>query len=206
MSRPVGSTSAGSDPQQFLSTVGRSWLWTLVVGIVTLVAGIMILSWPDETVKIVGIIIGVQLLVIGGVRFVTALSADPDNGSRTPAIILSIVAVLAGVLVLRHPLQTIGLIALIVGAYWLLAGLVTAFSALSTPGLELRWLSFALGMLGVVAGIVVLGFPVESSVALARLLGLWLILIALLELVLAVALKVATSRAEKAVRSGASPL
>lgn len=103
-------------------------------------------------------------------------------------------AFLAGVLVLRHPMQTIGALTLIVGVFWLLTGVLTAFTAIADHSLPHRGLRFGLGALGAVAGVVVLCFPVDSAVALTRLLGLWLVLLGVFELVMAFALRSATRR------------
>ena len=52
------SRSAPADPQDLLAGLGRSWLWPLSFGILTLLAGIVMLAWPEETVRVVAIIIG----------------------------------------------------------------------------------------------------------------------------------------------------
>ncbi|MFD0331854.1 HdeD family acid-resistance protein [Streptacidiphilus monticola] len=156
-------------------------------------AGVIMLSWPEETLRVLAIIIGLQLLGTGLWRFVTAFSHDrADGGSRVLYILLSLLAVLAGVLVLRHQLQTVGVLALIVGAYWLIGGLVTAFVAIGSRGLPHRGLLLFLAGLGVVAGIVVLAYPVGTAVALARLLGLWLVLLGGFELIVAVAMRISS--------------
>ena len=101
---------------------------------------------------------------------------------------------LAGVLVLRHPMDTIGALSLIVGVFWLLTAVLTAYVAIADRALVHRGFLFALGALGTVAGIVVLCFPVDSAVALTRLLGLWLVLLGVFEVVMALALRSATRR------------
>ncbi|MFF1414964.1 HdeD family acid-resistance protein [Streptomyces sp. NPDC058289] len=182
-----------SDAEDVLRQLGGSWHWALGFALATLIPGILVLVWPDETLHILAVIIGLQLLVAGGFRFVTAFShSDDGGGSRLAGILISMLAFLAGVLVLRHPMQTIGALSLIVGVFWLLTGVLTAYVAIADRALVHRGLLFALGALGAVAGIVVLCFPVDSAVALTRLLGLWLVLLGVFEVVMAVALRSAT--------------
>lgn len=182
-----------SDPEDALKQLGGSWRWALGFALATLIPGILVLVWPDETLHILAVIIGLQLLVAGGFRFVTAFShSDDRGGSRLAGILISMLAFLAGVLVLRHPMQTIGALSLIVGVFWLLTGVLTAYVAIADRALVHRGLLFALGALGAVAGIVVLSFPVDSAVALTRLLGLWLVLLGVFEVVMAFALRSAT--------------
>jgi uncharacterized membrane protein HdeD (DUF308 family) len=164
------------------------------MALATLLPGIVVLAWPDETLHVLAVIVGLQLLVAAGFRFVTAFSRDGDRGGRVTAVLVAVVLVLAGVLSLRHPLQTIAALSLIVGVCWLLSGLLTAFAAIADRDLTHRGLAFAAGALGIVAGVVVLGYPVESAVALARLVGLWLVLLGVVELAMAIALRAATRR------------
>lgn len=184
-----------SDPEEALKQLGGSWHWALGLALATLIPGILVLVWPDETLHILAVIIGLQLLLAGGFRFVTAFSHSSDGGgSRLVGVLTAMLAFLAGVLVLRHPMQTIGALSLIVGVFWLLTGMLTAYAAIADRALVHRGLLFALGALGAVAGIVVLCFPVDSAVALTRLLGLWLVLLGVFELVMAFALRSAIRR------------
>ncbi|MGP3927596.1 HdeD family acid-resistance protein [Streptomyces sp. 8N616] len=179
---PDAAPERGADPQEILGALGGSWLWALGFALATLLPGILVLVWPAATLHVPAVIVGLHLLVAGGFRFVTAFSRDGDRGGgRATRVLVAVVAVLAGVLSLRHPLQTIAAVSLIVGASWLLSGLLTAFVAIADRDLTHRGLTFAAGALGFVAGIVVLGYPVESAVALARLLGLWLVLLGVVE-------------------------
>jgi uncharacterized membrane protein HdeD (DUF308 family) len=195
------SSPLSTEPEDVLAAVGRSWRWPLVFGILTVLAGIVMLSWPEETVRVVAIIIGLQLLVAGVVRFVTAFTHDRTSagGSRAVYVLLSLLSILAGVLCLRHQLQTVGVLTLIVGAYWLLAGVLTLFVAIGERGMPARGLAIFLGVLGVVAGILVLCYPVQSAIAMARLLGLWLLLLGLFEIGGAFVLRSALRRRTTAV-------
>ncbi|MFE7774984.1 HdeD family acid-resistance protein [Streptomyces sp. NPDC057445] len=193
------------EPQDVLADLGGSWGWALGLALVTLVPGIVVLVWPNGTLHVVAIIIGLQLLVTGIFRFVAAFSgAGAREGSRLSGVLIAVVAVLAGVLCLRNPLQTIAALSLIVGVFWLLSGLLTVFIAIADHDLRHRGPAFAVGALGVVAGIVVLAYPVNSAVALARLLGLWLVLLGIVELAGAFALRAATR--QKAGSDGAGPV
>ncbi|GHE52331.1 membrane protein [Streptomyces vinaceus] len=183
-----------SDPDDVLKQVGGTWHWALGLALVTLIPGILVLVWPDETLHILAVIIGLQLLVAGVFRFVTAFSHSNDGGSRLAAVLVAVLALLAGVLVLRHPMQTIGALSLILGVFWLVTGVLTAYTAIADHTVAHRGLLFGLGALGAVAGIVVLCFPVDSAVALTRLLGLWLVLLGVFEVVMAFALRSATRR------------
>ncbi|MEU9011199.1 HdeD family acid-resistance protein [Streptomyces sp. NPDC048479] len=202
MNTPTDSaTSPGpADPSDVLADVGGAWTWLLGIALVTLAAGIIVLVWPDESLHVLAVIIGLYLLISGAFRFVTAFSRDREGGGRVAAVLVAVVAILAGVLCLRHPLQTTAVLALVLGAYWLVSGLLAAFVVGGERDMPHRGLAFAVAVLGIVAGIVVLAFPVESATALARLLGLWLVLMSLGEVAVALAMRSAAKRPEPARR------
>lgn len=184
------------DPAQVLAALGSSWLWALGSALVTLVPGILILVWPDETLHVLAVIIGLSLLLTGVFRFVAAFARE-SHGDRLTRVLLAVVFVLAGVLCLRHPLQTIAALSLIVGVTWLVSGMLTLYTAIAAKALPHRGVLAAAGALGVAAGIVVLALPTASAVALTRLLGLWLVLLGLVELAVALALRSAIRRSAR---------
>ncbi|MCZ4125156.1 HdeD family acid-resistance protein [Streptomyces sp. H39-S7] len=190
----AASRPARGDPEDVLGRVGRSWIWILVSALVTLVPGILILVWPDETLHILAVLIGLCLLATGVFRFVSVF-AHKEHGERLPGLLAAVLYVLAGVLCLRNPLQTIAALSLIVGTVWLVSGLLTLYTAIIAKDLAHRGVLLTVGILGIVAGVVVLALPAESAHALTRLLGLWLVLLGLADLVLALAWRAALNKA-----------
>ncbi|MFF4353493.1 HdeD family acid-resistance protein [Streptomyces sp. NPDC001530] len=188
---------AASDPADVLAQLGRSWTWILGSAVATLVPGILILVWPDETLHVLAVVIGLYLLVTGVFRFVAAFARE-EHGERLPGLLLAVLYVLAGVLCLRNPLQTIAALSLIVGIVWLVSGMLTLYTAIAAKDLPHRGFAIGAAVIGILAGIVVLALPFESARALTRLLGLWLVLLGLAEVVLAFAWRAALRRADVA--------
>ncbi|MEU1476550.1 DUF308 domain-containing protein [Streptomyces sp. NPDC005760] len=186
---PYG-TAGGPD---VLERIGRSWTWILGSAIATLVPGVLVLVWPDETLHVLAVLIGLHLLVSGAFRFV-GVFARTGPGERLLGLLMAVLYVLAGVLCLRNPLQTIAALSLVVGVVWLVSGILTLYTALAAEDLPHRAFVLGAAVIAVVAGIVVLALPAESARALTRLLGLWLVLLGLFELVLALAWRAALRR------------
>ncbi|MFE6486422.1 HdeD family acid-resistance protein [Streptomyces sp. NPDC057757] len=185
--------AAAADPADVLSRLGRSWEWILGSAVATLVPGVLVLVWPDETLHVLAVLIGLYLLVTGAFRFVAAFARD-GQGERLPGLLLAVLFVLAGVLCLRNPLQTIAALSLIVGIVWLVSGMLTLYTALATKDLPHRGFVVGAAVIAILAGVVVLALPTESARALTRLLGLWLVLLGLVELALAFAWRAALRR------------
>ncbi|MBV1941863.1 HdeD family acid-resistance protein [Streptomyces sp. BV286] len=195
--RPVAgeaATGPAGGPADVLTRLGRSWTWILVSALVTLVPGVLLLVWPDGTLHVVAVLIGLYLLTTGAFRFVSVF-AHKEHGERLPGLFAAVLFVLAGVLCLRNPLQTIAALSLIVGAVWLVSGLLTLYTAITAKDLPHRGVVLTVALLGIVAGIVVLALPSESARALTRLLGLWLVLLGLAETALALAWRAALNKA-----------
>ena len=191
------------DPTDMLEQLGRSWTWILGSAVATLVPGVLILVWPDETLHVLAVLIGLYLLLIGAFRFV-AVFARRGHGERFPALLMAVLYVLAGVLCLRNPLQTIAALSLVVGIVWLVSGILTLYTAIAAEDLPHRGVVLGGAVIAIVAGIVVLALPAESAHALTRLLGLWLVLLGLVEVALAFAWRAALRRAGAADPRGTS--
>ncbi|MDQ1034213.1 uncharacterized membrane protein HdeD (DUF308 family) [Streptomyces sp. V3I8] len=188
---------AAADPAEALGRLGRSWTWILGSALATFVSGILVLVWPDGTLHVLGVLVGLYLLVTGGFRFVASFARD-DPGERLPGLLLAVLYVLAGVLCMRNPLQTVAALSLIVGVLWLVSGILTLYTAIVARGLPHRGFLLGAAVIGILAGIVVLALPTESARALTRLLGLWLVLLGLAEVVVAFAWRAAPKRGSAA--------
>ncbi|MDX2681749.1 HdeD family acid-resistance protein [Streptomyces soliscabiei] len=187
----------GNDPADTLAVLGRSWTWILGSAVVSFVPGVLILVWPDETLHVLAVLIGLYLLVTAVFRFVAAFARE-DHGERLTGLLLAMLYVVAGVLCLRHPLQTIAALSLVVGVLWLVSGMLTLYTALAAEDLPHRGVVLGAAVFAIVAGIVVLALPTESARALTRLLGLWLVLLGLVEAAVAFAWRAALRRVRKA--------
>jgi uncharacterized membrane protein HdeD (DUF308 family) len=167
-----------------LGRLGRSWAWPLASALVSLIPGILILAWPDETLHVLAVILGLYLLATGAFRFVESFGREAA-GERLPRLLVAVLYVLAGVLCLRHPLQSVTALTLIVGIVWLVSGILVLYAALVAEDLPHRGFVVGAAVIGILAGVVVLALPTASARALTRLLGLWLVLLGLAEAVLA---------------------
>jgi uncharacterized membrane protein HdeD (DUF308 family) len=186
-----------SDPADVLAQLGRSWTWILGAAVMTVVPGVLVLVWPKGTLHVLAVLIGLYLLVTGAFRFVAVFGRE-EHGERLAGLLLAVLYVLAGVLCLRNPLQTIAALSLIVGVVWLVSGILTLYTAIAAKDLPHRGVVLGVAALGIVAGIVVLALPAESARALTRLLGLWLVLLGLAEAAVALAWRAALRKTHPA--------
>lgn len=176
------SDASGGIPAQPVTGTGTTtrllnaaWGVSLVAGLATLVLGIVLVAWPEATVKVVAILFGLQLLVLGGLRIVQAIIADDSGGTRVLFALLGVLSVLVGVLVLRHLLQTVVVMALLLGMFWLIGGIIEFVHAVGDSGNEHRGWAVALSLLSAGAGIVLLVWPGITLMTLIVVTGIWFI-------------------------------
>ncbi|NKQ54637.1 HdeD family acid-resistance protein [Amycolatopsis sp. K13G38] len=157
--------------------MARSGWGVILLGAVSLVAGVLVLAWPGATLLAIAIVFAVQVLVGGVLRLVAALSAEEiRGGGRVLLALLAIVSILAGVLFLRHPFQTLTVLTLLLGLFWVMAGVLETVHAAGARDMPARGWAVAGGVLGVLAGIAVLAYPGMSLLVLVWFLGLELLI------------------------------
>jgi uncharacterized membrane protein HdeD (DUF308 family) len=178
------------------------WKSTLVSGILTLIVGVLVLSWPGISVLAAAIAFGVYLLITGVAQVVFAFSLHVSAGSRILLFISGAASLILAVLAFRHFGQgyAVLLLAIWIGIGFVFRGVATTVSAVSDPTLPGRGWSIFLGVITLLAGIVVLASPFASIVTLALVVGVWLAVIGLFEIVASFGIR----KASKELGNGAS--
>ena len=161
-----------SDPGDMLAAFGRSWWMILLWGVVTVLAGLLTIAWPGRTIVVVAILIGIQFLVSGILRLISAFAFEGE-GHRAWDVLVGLASVVVGILCLKDVFQTIAALSLIVGILWVVQGISEFFAGVAGLSMH-RGLTILMGILGFVAGVVVLTYPITSVLALAWVLGVWL--------------------------------
>jgi len=179
----VMAETVGDDPVELVRAAGRSWGWPVGFGIVSIVLGIIITIRPRNTVGFFAVVFGIWLLIGGAYHLIKAIAAHDDAGSSRFAVaILGLLSILIGLLVLHHTFQTVAVIGFIVGIFWVIAGVTQLFAGFEAPKGQRAWL-LVLGFLGTIVGIITLVYPGLSLVIIAVLMGIWLILFGILQLI-----------------------
>jgi len=176
-------TRLKGDPADMLGRLGRHWGWVLFFGVITLVLGILALAWPGHTLIAIAVVFGVQLVVMGVFRFVASFAyPDLSGGTRVLYALLGVLSLIIGLYALRHVLITIVALALLLGIFWVVSGTTELFTAISQRELPNRGWNIFSGILGIIAGIILLVYPAISVLALAVVVSVWLIVYGMMEI------------------------
>lgn len=177
----TGSTSGALD-----LVIASGWQIALFVGVITIALGIIVLAWPGETLKVLSVLLGLQLLLFGVFRLISAFSST----TAAPGLMgfTGLIGIVAGVLVLRHPFDTATLLAVILGLVWIVGGSIDLISALADKSLSDPGLTAISGALSLGAGVLIVSWPAPTLVVVGVIGGLYLVIIGLV--IAATALKV----------------
>ena len=183
-------TTLGQEPTDLISQVGRHWGWVLAYGILTVLAGVAVLAWPSETLLVIAVLFGVQLIISGIFRFVGALASDDlTGGTRVMLALLGVLSIIIGLWAVRHAVLTLVALIVFLGIFWVINGLIEIFAALSHRDMPDRGWSVLMGVLSAIAGVIVLAYPGLTLVGLAVILGIWLLVFGILEIIAAFRLR-----------------
>jgi uncharacterized membrane protein HdeD (DUF308 family) len=178
------------EPADMLGRLGKHWGWALAYGILTLLAGVLVLAWPGETLLVLAVLFGVQLIISGIFRFVAALaSEDLTGGTRVLLALLGVLSIIIGLWAVRHVLLTLLALTVFLGIFWVVNGVIEIFTALSHREMPSRGWSVVMGILSAIAGVIVLAFPGLTLLGLAVILGIWLLVFGIMEMTAALRLR-----------------
>jgi uncharacterized membrane protein HdeD (DUF308 family) len=179
---------------------GQLWKTVLLTGILSAILGVMMLAWPGKTLVAAGILFGAYLLVSGISQVFHAFTLHISGGGRALLFISGAASLVLAVLAFRNLADSILLLAIWIGIGFVFRGVAEAASAISdedTPGRG--WMIF-LGVVTVLAGVIMLAFPFASLPTLLLVVGIWLIVVGILEIIAAFGIRKTGSEVRTVVR------
>jgi uncharacterized membrane protein HdeD (DUF308 family) len=183
-------TTRGGEMTAMLARLGSAWGWIVAYGVASLVAGVIAVAWPGSTLVVIAIIFAAQLLVGAVYQFVFAFAIPTESGWLKALIaLLSVFSFVVAIYLLGHVGLTLLVLATLVGIYWIALGVIELFLAIGHSDIRWRpWIAIT-GILSIIAGGVVVIFPVSSLVFLTIFLGFWLVLFGLMVIVRGIGLR-----------------
>jgi uncharacterized membrane protein HdeD (DUF308 family) len=168
------------------------WKSTLICGLVAAVVGAVILAQPS--ISIVGAVtfFGVYFLVVGAAQ-ILPLSLHVSAPARMLLLVSAGASIVVGVMSVLRLYDAGLLLALGVGVALTFRGVGTAMSAVADTSLPARGWSFLVGAISLIAGVVLLAWPFDSSATLVmRVDGIVLTVVGIAETVSAFRIRKST--------------
>jgi uncharacterized membrane protein HdeD (DUF308 family) len=145
--------------------IAREWPAVFMMGLITLTLGVIVISWPQGTLTVLSVLVGLQILSYGVFRLITAFAHDTLFPGY--AGFVGVVGIMAGVLVLRNPFKTVAVLAAIVGVVWIIGGIIEFIGSIADSSQEYRWLSAVGGLISIAAGVIVVAWPAPTVTVIA---------------------------------------
>jgi uncharacterized membrane protein HdeD (DUF308 family) len=183
-------TTRGGEMKAVLARLGSAWGWIVAYGVASLLAGVIAVLWPSSTLVVIAIIFAAQLLVGAVYQFVVAFAIPNESGwLRALTALLSVLSFVVAIYLLGQAGLTLLVLATLLGIYWITLGVIELFLAIGHSESRGRaWIGIT-GILSVIAGGVVVIFPVSSLFFLTIYLGFWLVLFGVMLIVRGVGLR-----------------
>jgi uncharacterized membrane protein HdeD (DUF308 family) len=174
-SHPFGEPATGTHVPRWLAGVA---------GVLSLVVGIAALVWPGPSLLVVGILFGAYLFVWGIGLLVAGIGRpDVSTGLRVLDVLMGLLALIAGLVLMVRPGESVVTAALVLGFWWCVLGTAHILHAILDPVGRLANLLW--GVLGIVAGLIILASPEIGLATLVLIVGISLIVQGFLELMVA---------------------
>jgi uncharacterized membrane protein HdeD (DUF308 family) len=152
------------------SQTGIPWWLVLLQGIFAIVLGLLLVSSPGMTTLVLVQFLGIYWLIAGVFHIVGIFLDHKQWGWK---LFTGILGVLAGILVIQHPLWSTVLIpttlVIILGVVGLIFGIMGIVAAFQGGG----WSPGILGVLGIILGLILLGSPFIGAISLPLILGVF---------------------------------
>jgi len=146
------------------------WAWwlLLVAGLLGIAAGIIVLVQPEISLATLAVLAGIFLLVDAIFEIAAAIAGSvPGRGMLA---LVGVLSAIVGVLLIRHPINGVVAIALLLGLWLITIGVVRAMAAFEVR--EHRGWNLLLAAFEVIAGIVIVSSPDIGVATLAVLVGI----------------------------------
>jgi uncharacterized membrane protein HdeD (DUF308 family) len=134
----------------------------------SIAAGVIVILKPSHSLSTIAVIFGIFILMDGIIELIAAVSGDTQN--RGLLAVIGVLSVIAGVLLIRHPLGGVRAVALLLGIWLIAAGVVRFVAAFNAPDNRVWRIGVALVL--AIFGIVIVANPHIGYATLAVIAGI----------------------------------
>ena len=150
---------------------------TLILGLV----GLVLLLIPGTLNKIIGILIGAALLIVGVLAIIkyTKEKEEVSNLNLVSGILYSVL----GVIIIIYPYSIINLVTICLGVYLVINGLLKLKLAFNLKRVTDKWIgTLIMSIITVILGILLIFNPF-AGITITKLAGAFLVVVAIFDLI-----------------------
>jgi uncharacterized membrane protein HdeD (DUF308 family) len=162
------------------------WAYLLIAGIVSVLLGLVILAWRSQTLYALVYFAGAVFLFIG---ILHVIDAFVTTGDRWLPLLTAAVFLTTGIIMLPWPHVTLFITALLIALDFLLWGVLQIVKALEYTTARLWWVGLIAGVGSILIAVWTVRHPGHALVVLMTLLGIWIMLSGIVEIIAAFAVR-----------------
>lgn len=184
------STVQASDDQaagQTMAAIGRNWWLLIVMGVVSIIVGAFCVAQPAKTFETLAWLFAIWLIVSGIFELVRGFSSGLSGGARALLFITGALSLILGAVALRSFWAADGfladyILAIFIGVSFLFRGFTVLFIGVDGKGQPGRGWNIFAGIVIIIGGMIILTNPI-STLALTWVVGIWLIVMGVFEII-----------------------
>jgi len=156
--------------------------WALILfGLISIMAGVFALVWPEVTILFLVILLGINILIWG---ILLVVNAFQTGEGRVLAVILGVLALIAGTALFLRPVRNLPALLVVISLFWVVGGLIESIGSVVDRGPGWGW-ELVSGLASIGAGIIAITWPEITLFAVAIVAGVWMIVIGFMRLIAA---------------------
>jgi len=169
----------------------RNWKLTLLSGLLAVLFGIVVLSWPAATILVLLVFFGALALVDGIFHVVQAIIEATRKEKWVLTLLFGLLETVVGIIVLARPGVGLGALLVLVVVYLVAYGFVELFAAfeMQAAGTGLRALLGITGLLSVVVGFIFMFRPGFGLVTVILFIGIYSLFVGIMRIILALMIR-----------------
>ena len=169
-----------------------AWKLLLLRGVIGIVLGIVLMVWPQATIVVLMVLVGIWALIDGIGLAAQVFAEGASTGQRVFFGVMALIALVVALVAIFRPGTAASVVTWFLGIWLLVRGLFELVGAFSSTITAPRWLLVLGALLDLVLGWLFVSNPGTAAVAVAWVIGLFAIAWGVVFVVLALATRSAT--------------
>jgi uncharacterized membrane protein HdeD (DUF308 family) len=197
MSTVQAGPSSDEAAGQAMAAIGRNWWLLIIMGIVSVIVGIFCVVQPVDTFQTLSWLFAIYLVISGIFELVRGFSSGVSGGMRALLFITGALSLILGAVAFRSFWTNDGflaeyVLAIFIGVSFLFRGFTVLFIGIDGKGQPGRGWNIFAGIVIIIGGMIILSTP-ASVIALTWVVGIWLIVLGIFEVISAFMVKKAAA-------------
>lgn len=173
-----------SSPQDALMAFGKKWWLLLILGVLSMVVGVMALNNPVSATATLVLLFGIWLLFSGIGTIIRALADDTEGSGKVLMLISGSLSIILAVIFFNGGIvKDAQLAAIFMGITFIFRGMAELVAGLASKGVPGRGWAIFMGIITLIAGVITINNPIASLITITQVMSFFLIILGVMEIV-----------------------